>query len=96
MLKHCISLNVQIKNRSNENILAFLQYILVLFTLVLLELNDVRESSRRNSNLLYTIQSINTITLEVTVFNLSFMVCMYMYKCFPFTLEIMFTSLDDP
>lgn len=38
MLKHCISLNVQIKNRSNENILAFLQYIhvLVLFTLVLL------------------------------------------------------------
>lgn len=36
MLKHCISLNVQIKNRSNEKILAFLQYILVLFTLVLL------------------------------------------------------------
>lgn len=36
MLKHCISLNVQIKNKSNENILAFLQYILVLFTLVLL------------------------------------------------------------
>lgn len=36
MLKHCISLNVEIKNRSNENILAFLQYILVLFTLVLL------------------------------------------------------------
>lgn len=33
MLKHCISLNVQIKNRSNENIPAFLQYILVLFTI---------------------------------------------------------------
>lgn len=44
MLKHCISLNVQIKNRSNENILAFLQYILVLFTLVLL-LQTVKTTS---------------------------------------------------